>query len=104
MPTLTFVEPNGTTHVIEADVGGSVMQIATENFVDGIPAECGGCCSCATCHCYVDAETYAKIPEPDAFEIAMLSAVTEPRENSRLTCQISVSNDIDGIVLQVPEF
>jgi 2Fe-2S ferredoxin len=102
MPTIHFVESNGTQHAVQADVGQSIMQAAVNNGVPGILADCGGSCSCATCHCYVDAAWVARVPEAESYEIELLTCALDVRPNSRLSCQIKISAEIDGIVLQLP--
>ncbi len=100
---LVFIDPIGKEHRVEAEVGGSVMQAAKGAMVPGIEAVCGGNCLCGTCHCYVeDAARLSALPAPDALEASMLEATPEPRPNSRLTCQILVTESLDGMVLRVP--
>lgn len=105
MPKITFIEHNGTPHTVHAAVGKSVMQAAVENNVPGIDADCGGECACATCHVYVDAAwlPIVGLPEPGSQEASMLSfaAVTQP--DSRLSCQIKVTEALDGLVVRTPE-
>ncbi len=103
MPTVTFVDADGTRHEIEAKSGVSVMQAAIDNGIEGIVAECGGACSCATCHCYVDEEWQGRTGEPDQMEKTMLECVLDPRPNSRLSCQITLNDDLDGLVISLPE-
>jgi 2Fe-2S ferredoxin len=105
MPKVTYIESNGTKHQVEVPVGLSVMRGAVNNGVPGIDADCGGECACATCHVYVDAAWLATIGLPPAGsqEASMLSfaAVTQP--DSRLSCQIPVTNALDGLVVRMPE-
>jgi ferredoxin, 2Fe-2S len=105
MPTITYIEHNGTEHPVDVPVGKSVMQGAVENSVPGIDADCGGECACATCHVYVDAAWLSTIGQPPtgSQEASMLSfaAVTQP--DSRLSCQIPVTNALDGLVVRMPE-
>jgi 2Fe-2S ferredoxin len=105
MPRVTFVEHNGTPHTVDVPVGTSVMRGAVDNNVPGIDADCGGECACATCHVYVDAAWLAKtgLPESGSQEAAMLSfaAVTQP--DSRLSCQITMREELDGLVVRMPE-
>ena len=103
MPKITFIEPSGNEVQIDVPEGWTLMQGASTNGVDGIEAECGGSCACATCHCYV--ETLSEcVPPPNATEQAMLAnVVAERRSNSRLSCQIKASADLDGIVVRLPE-
>ena len=101
MPKIVYIEPEGDLVEVEVEEGYSVMEGAIMNGVEGIEAECGGACSCATCHCYVNEEWWDKLPEMDVIEDSMLEAATERRENSRLTCQIPVTDELDGLVLEV---
>ena len=101
MPRITFIEDDGTHVEVEVEQGYSVMEGAIMNGVEGIEAECGGACSCATCHCYVNEDWWDKLPEMDVIEDSMLEAATERRDNSRLTCQIPVTDELDGLTLEV---
>lgn len=103
MPKITFIEPNSTRHEVEADDGMTVMEAAVKNSVPGIEAECGGACSCATCHVYVDDEWREKTGQPDEMEEDMLDFAFDVRDSSRLSCQIKVSDELDGLVVHVPE-
>jgi len=91
-------------HYIEADVavGSTVMQGAVDNMIDGILAECGGSCSCATCHCYVDEAWFDKVGEAGGTEKTMLEMAMEQQPTSRLSCQIEVTEDLDGLVVRLP--
>jgi 2Fe-2S ferredoxin len=100
--TLTFIDPTGKEHKVEAVPGQSVMRAAKAAMVPGIEAVCGGNCICATCHCYVEDARLSTLPEPDDTEAAMLEVTPEPRPESRLTCQIPVTEALDGMVLRVP--
>lgn len=102
MPTIHFIQPDGTEGVVSAEVGESVMQAAYRNQVPGILADCGGSCSCATCHVYVDAAWTAHIPDATDDESELLACVVDPRPNSRLTCQIRVTPELDGLVVRLP--
>ncbi len=104
MPTVKFIEFNGTEHVVEGDIGDSLMMIATGNLVPGIDADCGGECSCATCHVLVDPAWLGKTGEMSDAEDAMLDLNPDRESNSRLSCQIALTDDLDGIVVQLPEF
>lgn len=104
MPKITYIEQNGKEHVIEAQSGLSVMEVAVKNMVPGIDADCGGACACATCHVYVDAAWAEKVGKPDSMEESMLDFAYEPKETSRLSCQITVSDKLDGLVVRLPEF
>lgn len=102
MPKVTFITADGGEHEVEANAGATLMQTAVDNGIDAIVAECGGACSCATCHCYVDEEWAAKTGEPDDIEKSMLDFVMEPQPTSRLSCQITVTDDLDGLVVRLP--
>lgn len=103
MPTINFILKDGTTRAVEAPIGQSVMEAAIRNNVRGIDAECGGSCSCATCHVYVDDAFVDKLPAPDDMEQELLDGVAaERRAGSRLSCQIPLSVELDGIVVSVP--
>lgn len=103
MPKITYIAFDGEQTTIDAKEGMSVMQSAVNNGVDGIVAECGGACSCATCHVYVDEEWSGKLPEAQAMEKEMLDFVMSPQPNSRLSCQIKVTAELDGLVVNTPE-
>ena len=103
MTKITFIQPSGVDIEVEATPGTSLMQAAMDNMVDGILADCGGSCSCATCHCYVDDAWIEKVPAPSEMEKDMLECVLEPQPNSRLSCQIEVTDDLDGLVVRLPE-
>lgn len=102
MPAIVFVESTGTHHVVEAAPGESLMQAATSNMVPGILADCGGSCTCATCHAYIDAPWAERLPPPSADEALMLDGALHPRPTSRLTCQVQMSPGLDGIVVHLP--
>lgn len=103
MPVVTYINHDGAINEIEVASGSSVMQGAVDNMIDGIVAECGGSCSCATCHCYVDEAWTDKIPPADEMEKDMLECVLELQTNSRLSCQITVTEDLDGLIVRLPE-
>ncbi len=103
MPKITYIAFDGDETTIDAKEGMSVMQSAVNNGVDGIVAECGGACSCATCHVYVDEAWFDKLPEAQAMEKEMLDFVMSPQPTSRLSCQIKVTADLDGLVVNTPE-
>lgn len=103
MPVVNYISFDGAINEIEVASGTSVMQGAVDNMIDGIVAECGGSCSCATCHCYVDPAWVDKIPPPSEMEKDMLECVLEPQDNSRLSCQITVTDELDGLVVRLPE-
>ncbi len=102
MPTITFIESNGTQHLVKGEIGQSIMQAAMSAMIPGIQGDCGGACSCATCHAFID-DTWAEIlPGMEEGESDMLEYASERKENSRLTCQLTISEDMDGIVLRLP--
>ncbi len=103
MPKITYIEFNGTPHEVEVSSGMSVMEGAIDNNVPGIEAECGGACSCATCHVYVDPAWREATGEADHFERDMLECAMDLQENSRLSCQIEVSDELDGMIVRMPE-
>jgi 2Fe-2S ferredoxin len=102
MPRVTYVEFNGTERVLDISSGLSVMEGAVHNDVRGVIAECGGACSCATCHVYVDAAWTDKLGGKSETEEALLEAVCDPKPNSRLSCQIKVTAELDGLVVRMP--
>lgn len=102
MITITFILKNGGQHIVDADQEENMMQVATFNGVPGIEGACGGFCSCATCHVYV--ESAHSLPPPAADEISMLEGTAAKREkNSRLACQIKLGPQLDGLVLRMPD-
>ena len=103
MPTVIFEKADGSSQEIQIESGTSVMRGAVDNMVDGILGDCGGCCSCATCHCYVSEEWADKVGAPDDVEKDMLEFVIDPQPTSRLSCQIVVSDDLDGLVVKLPK-
>ena len=104
MPKITFIEHDGTQHVVDAEVGKSVMQAAMDNLVPGIDADCGGACACGTCHVIVSSEWFAKTGSTSDEEDMMLGMTPERADTSRLACQIEASEALDGLVVQLPEF
>ena len=103
MPQVTYIEHDGTEHRIELEEGLSVMRGAVDNGVPGIDADCGGECACATCHVYVDEEWLARTGRPGEQEASMLSFAATAQPNSRLSCQITMSAALDGLVVRLPE-
>ena len=103
MPKVIYITPDDTRHEVEVETGYSIMEGAINNNIEGIVAECGGACACATCHSYVDAAWTDRIPVMDDMEDSMLDAVFERKDNSRLTCQIEMSDKLDGIVIHVAD-
>lgn len=103
MPKVRFIQSDGSVSEVDALKGDSIMETAIDNDINGIVAECGGACSCATCHVYVSDAWLERLPDPDPLEDGMLDCVIDRRPNSRLSCQIRVSDEIDGITVTVPE-
>lgn len=104
MGSITFIEHDGAEHDVEIETGQSLMQLATDNAVPGIDADCGGECACGTCHVIVNREWFAKTGGIDDNEQQMLEMTPEQAETSRLACQITVSEALDGMVVRLPEF
>lgn len=102
MPTAVFIDHTGAATQVEAPSNKNLMQIALDNHVADILGDCGGACSCATCHGYVDAPWLSKLPPKTETEVFMLESVPDLRENSRLCCQIRMSQALDGIVIHLP--
>lgn len=102
MPKITYIEHNGSEHVVNAAVGQSVMEAAVKNGVPGIDADCGGACACATCHVYVDPSWIGKTGEPGEAEKSMLDFANDVEGNSRLSCQIKVTSELDGLLVRLP--
>ena len=100
---VTFIESDGSEKVVEARNGSSLMDTAVQNGITGILADCGGACTCATCHVYVDPRWLEATGEPAALEKEMLTLAVEPEANSRLSCQIRISDALDGLVVRIPD-
>jgi 2Fe-2S ferredoxin len=103
MPKITFIDAHGERRTVEAEVGATVMEAAIRNAIPGIEAECGGACACATCHVYVDDAWAAKTGSPESMEEDMLDFAFDVRPTSRLSCQIRIRDDLDGLVVRTPE-
>ncbi|MEL7482668.1 MAG: 2Fe-2S iron-sulfur cluster-binding protein [Pseudomonadota bacterium] len=103
MATITYIDFDGNERVIEAKNGETVMEVAVKNSVPGIDADCGGACACATCHVYVDEAFLDKVGTPEAMEQSMLDFAENVKPNSRLSCQIQISDDLDGLKVTTPE-
>jgi ferredoxin, 2Fe-2S len=103
MPRIVFFEPDGTRRDINASLGITLMETALSHGVHGIVAQCGGACACATCHVYVAPAWFDKLPPREEMEEGMLECAWQPRANSRLSCQINVTSDMDGLELTVPQ-
>ena len=103
MPKIVFVDSDGTRHEVEGKSGVSIMENAIANNIDGIEAECGGSCMCATCHCFIEDDLAASIPAMESDEDEMLGfAAEERRPSSRLSCQVKMTDELDGIVINLP--
>ena len=104
MPKITLIEFSGQSHTIEAETGKSLMMNAVEKAVPGIDADCGGACACGTCHCFVESDWRNVTGDVDIMEESMLGMRPDRDEGSRLSCQIDVTPDMDGMVVRLPEF
>ena len=103
MPKITYIDNAGKERVIDVPAGWTVMEGAVKNRVPGIDADCGGACACATCHVYVDPDWQAETGRQSAMEESMLDFAEAVEPNSRLSCQIRVSDDLDGLIVRLPE-
>lgn len=104
MGQITFIEHDGTSTVLDIQVGKSLMQLAVDNGVSGIDADCGGVCACGTCHVIIDSSYLSKTGQPNDEETRMLEMVPEGTTCSRLSCQIQLTESMDGMVVRLPEF
>lgn len=102
MPTIHYIDANETETDVEVSVGENLMQAALDNMVNGILGDCGGACACATCHVYVDDAWMGKLPPADDVEKDLLEMAVDPQENSRLGCQVVVTEDLDGLIVRLP--
>lgn len=102
MAKITFIEADGSEKQVDVPAGTNIMQAALDNDIAGIMGDCGGACSCATCHCYIDESYTAKLPDVDPIEASMLDFAIDPQNNSRLGCQVTVTEDISGIIVRLP--
>ena len=105
MPHVTFRAADGATYEFDAELGETLRNVAVQNDVPGIDGDCGGNCACATCHVYVTEEWFPKVgaPEPEGMEESLIQFAEEARETSRLACQIPLTAELDGLVVEVPE-
>jgi 2Fe-2S ferredoxin len=103
MPKIKYIEHNGKEHVIDVPEGWSVMEGAVKNLVPGIDADCGGACACATCHVYVGEEWLSKLSPKEDMEETMLDFAQDLEPNSRLSCQIKVTKELDGLTVKMPK-
>ena len=104
MPRILFIRHDGTEHTVDAEVGKTVMQTAIDNMVPGIIGDCGGACSCATCHVYVDEAWFERLPKRSPEEEDMLDFAFDAKPTSRLSCQIKVEPALDGLVVRTPAY
>jgi 2Fe-2S ferredoxin len=103
MVKITFIDIQGTARSVDGEVGSTVMETAIKNGVPGIEAECGGACACSTCHVYIDQEWRDRVGGPSPMEEDMLDFAFEVQPNSRLSCQIKVAEELDGLTVRTPE-
>lgn len=103
MPKITFIDNAGTSREVDTKAGASIMEAAVQNMIPGIDADCGGACACATCHVYVADEWLSKLKPKDDMEDSMLDFAEDVKDGSRLSCQILMSDELDGIVVTTPE-
>ena len=103
MARITYIAFDGAEHAVDVEVGMSVMEGAIANGIDGIDAECGGCCACATCKIYLDDTWFERLGGPDEMEEGMLEMSEHVMPNTRLSCQIPVTDALDGLVVRMPE-
>ena len=103
MSKITYIEKSGATKTVDVENGLSVMEGAIQNNIPGIDADCGGSMACATCHVYVEEKWFDKIPKAEEAEIDMIDMAFEPKKNSRLSCQLIVTDELDGLIVTTPE-
>ena len=102
MPKITYIDQKGNSKTIEVESGLSVMEGAVQNNIPGIDADCGGSMACATCHVYVEEKWLDKLPKAEEAEIDMIDMAYEPKKNSRLSCQLIVSDELEGLTVTTP--
>jgi len=103
MPHITFISADGQAHTLQVEPGQSVMHAAVQNDVSGILADCGGSCSCATCHCYLDEAWASRFPPASADEAELVSFAFDPLPSSRLSCQLELGPEHEGLVIRLPK-
>jgi 2Fe-2S ferredoxin len=103
MPNITYIDHQGSARTVEGELGSTVMETAIKNAIPGIEAECGGACACATCHVYIEGAWCETVGEPSPMEQDMLDFGYDVRPNSRLSCQIKVVAELDGLIVRTPE-
>ncbi|MGX5732764.1 2Fe-2S iron-sulfur cluster-binding protein [Bosea thiooxidans] len=102
MPNITYIDAHGESRTVEGETGSTVMETAIRNGIPGIEAECGGACACATCHVYVDEAWAEAVGRPEPMEEDMLDFAYDVRPTSRLSCQIKIRDDLDGLIVRTP--
>ena len=102
MPQIIFIDSKGSSKTVEVEKGLSVMEGAVQNDIPGIDADCGGSMACATCHVYVEEKWLDKLSKAEDAEVDMIDMAYEPKKNSRLSCQIIISNELDGLTVTTP--
>ena len=102
MPKITYIDSQGNAKSIDVEKGLSVMEGAIQNDIPGIDADCGGSMACATCHVYVEEKWLDKLPKAEAAEVDMIDMAYEPKSNSRLSCQIIINDELDGLTVKTP--
>ena len=103
MPKVTYIDNDGVARDVDGRVGATIMETAVQNMIPGIDADCGGACACATCHVYVGEDWLDKLPAKDDMEDSMLDFAEDVQDNSRLSCQLILSDELDGITVTTPE-
>lgn len=103
MPKITYIEHSGTEHVVDVPIGHTIMEGAVNNSIPGIDGDCGGACACSTCHVYVEGDWAEKLKAKEDTETDMLDFAFQPNEKSRLGCQLAVTEELDGLVVRMPE-
>ena len=103
MPKITYLDNSGNNKTVDVDNGLSVMEGALQNNIPGIDADCGGSMACATCHVYVEEKWFNKLPKAEEAEVDMIDMAFEPKKNSRLSCQLIVTDELDGLTVTTPE-
>ncbi len=103
MPKITYKDRDGNSKTIEVEKGLTVMEGAIQNEIPGIDADCGGSMACSTCHVYVEEKWFDKLPKAEDAEVDMIDMAYDPKKNSRLSCQLIVTNELDGLIVTTPE-
>ena len=103
MPKITYKDKDGNSKTIEVEKGLTVMEGAIQNEIPGIDADCGGSMACSTCHVYVEEKWFDKLPKAEDAEVDMIDMAYDPKKNSRLSCQLIVTNELDGLIVTTPE-